>query len=107
MQNLVDHVLEPTVGNYFRNSAQAYTVLDFLTARSERQAEAAAPALCLPGVFLHLPNHPPRGRSFPGQGAIARPRFFACPGNGFVPVLPFWRGHYCHFHKGLPRPLQP
>lgn len=41
MQNLVDHVLEPTVGNYFRNSAQEYTVLDFLSARSERQAEAA------------------------------------------------------------------
>jgi len=29
------------VGNYFRNSAQDYTVLDFLSARSERQAEAA------------------------------------------------------------------
>jgi len=41
MQNLVDHVLEPIVGNYFRNSAQAYTVLDFLTARSSRQVEAA------------------------------------------------------------------
>jgi uncharacterized membrane protein YqiK len=41
MQNLVDHVLQPIVGNYFRNSAQAYTVLDFLTARSERQHEAA------------------------------------------------------------------
>lgn len=41
MQNLVDHVLEPTIGNYFRNSAQDYSVLDFLTARSERQAEAA------------------------------------------------------------------
>ena len=41
MQNLVDHVLEPTIGNYFRNSAQDYTVLDFLSARSERQAEAA------------------------------------------------------------------
>jgi uncharacterized membrane protein YqiK len=41
MQNLVDHVLEPTVGNYFRNSAQDYTVLDFLSARSERQTEAA------------------------------------------------------------------
>lgn len=40
MQNLVDHVLQPTVGNYFRNSAQAYTVLDFLSARSDRQAEA-------------------------------------------------------------------
>ncbi|WP_434688372.1 SPFH domain-containing protein [Pseudanabaena minima] len=41
MQNLVDHVLRPTVGNYFRNSAQAYTVLDFLIARSDRQAEAS------------------------------------------------------------------
>lgn len=42
VQNLVDHVLQPTVGNYFRNAGQAYTVLDFLGARSERQAEAAA-----------------------------------------------------------------
>ena len=41
MQNLVDHVLQPTVGNYFRNSAQDYTVLDFLNARSHRQAEAS------------------------------------------------------------------
>jgi uncharacterized membrane protein YqiK len=41
MQNLVDHVLEPTIGNYFRNSAQDCTVLDFLNARSERQSEAA------------------------------------------------------------------
>lgn len=41
MQNLVDHVLKPTVGNYFRNSAQAYTVLDFLSARAERQTEAS------------------------------------------------------------------
>ena len=40
MQNLVDHVLQPTVGNYFRNSAQQVTVLDFLSARSERQREA-------------------------------------------------------------------
>jgi uncharacterized membrane protein YqiK len=41
MQNLVDHVLQPIVGNYFRNSAQDYTVLDFLSARSSRQVEAA------------------------------------------------------------------
>lgn len=41
MQNLVDHTLQPIIGNYFRNSAQAYTVLDFLIARSERQVEAA------------------------------------------------------------------
>ncbi|HUS09351.1 MAG TPA: SPFH domain-containing protein [Pyrinomonadaceae bacterium] len=41
MQNLVDHVLQPIVGNYFRNSAQDFTVLDFLSARSERQEDAA------------------------------------------------------------------
>ena len=41
MQNLVDHVLQPIVGNYFRNSAQHHIVLDFLSARSERQTEAA------------------------------------------------------------------
>jgi uncharacterized membrane protein YqiK len=29
------------MGNYFRNSAQDYTVLDFLSARSHRQTEAA------------------------------------------------------------------
>src|SRR5690242_8537677 len=40
MQNLVDHVLQPTVGNYFRNSAQQVTVLEFLSARSERQRQA-------------------------------------------------------------------
>jgi uncharacterized membrane protein YqiK len=33
--------LQPIVGNYFRNSAQDYTVLDFLSARSHRQSEAA------------------------------------------------------------------
>ncbi len=42
MQNLVDHALQPIVGNYFRNSAQHHTVLDFLNARSARQVEAAA-----------------------------------------------------------------
>ncbi len=40
MQNLVDHVLQPTVANYFRNSAQQVSVLEFLSARSERQREA-------------------------------------------------------------------
>ena len=38
MQNLVDHVLQPTVGNYFRNSAQEVTVLEFLSARSRAAA---------------------------------------------------------------------
>ncbi len=41
MQNLVDHVLQPIVGNYFRNSAQNFTALDFLSARSQRQVDAA------------------------------------------------------------------
>ncbi|MEW6430797.1 MAG: SPFH domain-containing protein [Myxococcota bacterium] len=40
MQNLVDHVLQPTVANYFRNSAQQVTVLEFLSARTTRQVEA-------------------------------------------------------------------
>jgi uncharacterized membrane protein YqiK len=42
MQNLVDHVLQPIVGNYFRNSAQDFTVLDFLSARSKRQLDATS-----------------------------------------------------------------
>ena len=40
MQNLVDHVLQPTVANYFRNSAQEVGVLEFLSARSVRQGQA-------------------------------------------------------------------
>jgi uncharacterized membrane protein YqiK len=33
-------VLQPVVGNYFRNSAQQVSVLEFLSARSDRQREA-------------------------------------------------------------------
>jgi len=40
MNNLVSQVLEPTIGNYFRNSAQSSDVLAFLEKRSERQKEA-------------------------------------------------------------------
>lgn len=40
MKNLVDHVLEPTIGNYFRNSSQSHTALDFLWGRTERQKDA-------------------------------------------------------------------
>ncbi|MEO8025265.1 MAG: SPFH domain-containing protein [Bryobacteraceae bacterium] len=40
VRNLVNQVLEPIIGNYFRNSAQAYSVLDFLSNRAERQKEA-------------------------------------------------------------------
>ncbi len=38
--NLVTQVLEPTIGNYFRNAAQGSDVIDFLKKRQERQAEA-------------------------------------------------------------------
>lgn len=40
VQNLVSQVLEPTIGNYFRNSAQASDVIDFLKQRSLRQEDA-------------------------------------------------------------------
>ncbi|MCL4404163.1 SPFH domain-containing protein, partial [Patescibacteria group bacterium] len=40
MQNLVTQVLEPTIGNYFRNAAQKSDVIDFLKNRSDRQQEA-------------------------------------------------------------------
>jgi len=40
MLNLVSQVLEPTIGNYFRNAAQGSDVIDFLKKRSERQQEA-------------------------------------------------------------------
>ncbi len=42
MSNLVTQVLEPTIGNYFRNSAQQSDVIDFLKGRAQRQAEAGA-----------------------------------------------------------------
>lgn len=40
IRNLVTRVLEPMIGNYFRNSAQDYGVLDFLERRGERQRDA-------------------------------------------------------------------
>lgn len=40
MSNLVTQVLEPTIGNYFRNSAQDAEVIDFLKSRKERQDSA-------------------------------------------------------------------
>lgn len=40
VKNLVSQVLEPTIGNYFRNSAQDSDVIDFLVTRSERQKQA-------------------------------------------------------------------
>ena len=40
MSNLVSQVLEPTIGNYFRNSAQDSDVIAFLTTRQARQNAA-------------------------------------------------------------------
>jgi uncharacterized membrane protein YqiK len=40
MNNLVSQVLEPTIGNYFRNSAQDSDVISFLSTRKERQDSA-------------------------------------------------------------------
>jgi uncharacterized membrane protein YqiK len=40
MAALVTQVLEPTIGNYFRNAAQGSDIIDFLKNRSARQAEA-------------------------------------------------------------------
>lgn len=40
MINLVSQVLEPTIGNYFRNSAQDSDVIAFLGTRKERQQSA-------------------------------------------------------------------
>jgi len=42
MNNLVSQVLEPTIGNYFRNSAQDSDVISFLSTRKERQESAKA-----------------------------------------------------------------
>ena len=40
MSALVTQVLEPTIGNYFRNSAQASDIIEFLRERSKRQEQA-------------------------------------------------------------------
>lgn len=40
VQNLVSQVLEPLIGNYFRNSAQEADIIDFLSKRTEQQAKA-------------------------------------------------------------------
>ncbi len=40
--NLVTQVLEPTIGNYFRNAAQGSDVIDFLKGRQSRQNDAKA-----------------------------------------------------------------
>lgn len=41
MLGLISQVLEPTIGNYFRNAAQDYAALDFLSKRTEMQKSAS------------------------------------------------------------------
>lgn len=41
MKNLVENVLEPIIGNYFRNSAQSSDILEFINTRAEKQKMAA------------------------------------------------------------------
>jgi uncharacterized membrane protein YqiK len=45
MSALVTQVLEPTIGNYFRNAAQGSDIIEFLKNRSRRQDEARG-AIC-------------------------------------------------------------
>lgn len=40
MENLVTQVLEPTIGNYFRNAAQKSDAISFLKERTQRQEDA-------------------------------------------------------------------
>jgi len=40
LKNLISQVLEPTIGNYFRNSVQESLALEFITQRKQRQSEA-------------------------------------------------------------------
>jgi uncharacterized membrane protein YqiK len=54
VQNLVSQVLEPTIGTYFRNSAQDSDVITFLGARQERQQAAKD---CIAGVLQEYNVH--------------------------------------------------
>ncbi len=40
LKNLISQVLEPTIGNYFRNAVQSNEALEFITKRKEMQEEA-------------------------------------------------------------------
>lgn len=42
LKNLISQVLEPTIGNYFRNAVQEKEALQFITARKEMQESAKA-----------------------------------------------------------------
>lgn len=42
MANLVQNVLEPLIGNYFRNAGQSHDMLEFILTRKERQTVAKA-----------------------------------------------------------------
>lgn len=40
MVNLVQNVLEPLIGNYFRNAGQSHDMLEFISTRTDRQSTA-------------------------------------------------------------------
>jgi uncharacterized membrane protein YqiK len=42
LKNLISQVLEPTIGNYFRNAVQELEALEFITQRKEMQTKAKA-----------------------------------------------------------------
>jgi uncharacterized membrane protein YqiK len=46
MSALVTQVLEPTIGNYFRNAAQGSDIIDFLKSRTLRQGDAREAISC-------------------------------------------------------------
>jgi uncharacterized membrane protein YqiK len=48
LANLVTQVLEPLIGNYFRNAAQGSDVISFLSSRQERQDDAKK---CIAGAL--------------------------------------------------------
>ena len=58
MSNLVTQVLEPTIGNYFRNAAQKSDVIDFLKNRQRRQKEAKEAISGALGITTSMPWTP-------------------------------------------------
>ena len=54
--NLVTQVLEPTIGNYFRNAAQGSDVIDFLNHRQQRQDEAKKSISAALTASIYIPK---------------------------------------------------
>jgi hypothetical protein len=98
MSALVTQVLEPTIGNYFRNAAQGSDIIDFLKNRSSRQEAAAdwrraSTAPQPANGRRHLPNWRPARRQL-------APRRFAAVGvaghtSGVTSLVLAWRALNC------------